>query len=67
MSTSNDATTYQQIKKRASRFNDRTLALSRAATTIKPSRVMLGDDGKYWVVTPADASRLERMGYEYAN
>jgi hypothetical protein len=29
--------------------------------------VMLGDDGKFWVTTPANCARLERMGYEWAN
>ncbi|TWT40496.1 hypothetical protein RAS1_42070 [Phycisphaerae bacterium RAS1] len=36
----------------------------------KPTRVMLGhadeDRNEWWVVTPADAARLEQMGYEYA-
>jgi hypothetical protein len=59
--------TYERIKARAARFIDRQLAFEHAATTVKPHRVMLGDDGRYWVVTPADAARLERMGYEYAN
>ena len=35
---------------------------------IKPHWVVLGDHdgeiGEYWVVTPADAQRLERAGYE---
>jgi len=33
-------------------------------------RIVLGDHdgerGEFWVVTPADASRLERAGYEMA-
>lgn len=28
--------------------------------------VILGDNEKYWVVTPADAERLVKAGYEYA-
>ena len=63
----NDRNSYEQIKRRAGRFIDRDLAFTHAATTIKPHRVMLGDDGRYWVVTPADASRLERWGHEYAD
>ena len=33
---------------------------------VKPQRIMLGDDERFWVVTPADAARLERQGYEFA-
>ena len=28
--------------------------------------IMLGNDGRYWVVTLADAARLERAGYDWA-
>ena len=28
--------------------------------------VMLGDDNRFWVVTMADASRLEKMGFDWA-
>jgi hypothetical protein len=42
-------------------------AESFAYRAIKPLRVMLGDDETFWVVCPADAARLERAGYEYAN
>ena len=31
-----------------------------------PMRVILGDDDMFWVVTPADAERLLRAGYELA-
>jgi hypothetical protein len=58
--------TYEQIKQRAHRFVSRDLAIISAARAIKPERVMLGDDGKFWLVTPADASRLEAMGFEHA-
>lgn len=30
----------------------------------KPQRIILGDAPTYWVVTPADAQRLIRAGYE---
>jgi hypothetical protein len=33
---------------------------------VKPQKIILGDDETFWVVSPADASRLERRGYEYA-
>jgi len=32
----------------------------------KPQRIILGDAPYYWVVTPADAERLIRAGYEMA-
>jgi hypothetical protein len=47
------------------------LAIESTQHAVKPVRVMLGDaderGGWFWVVTPADAARLERAGYEYAN
>jgi hypothetical protein len=33
---------------------------------VKPMRIILGDDRKYWVVTPAHAMRLVKQGYELA-
>ena len=53
-------------KIRVQRF--RSLALARAARehAVKPVRILLGDHPEYWVVTPADAERLVRAGYEYA-
>jgi hypothetical protein len=53
---------YQPI-----RFINLSLAIEHAANCIKPQRVMLGDDSRFWIVCPADAARLEAMGYEYAN
>lgn len=41
-------------------------ALSFAHGCHKPHRVMLGDDGRFWVVCPADADVLDRAGYEFA-
>lgn len=49
-------------------FSNRELATSYAAHCVKPHWIVLGDhdgdNGEYWVVTPADAQRLERAGYE---
>jgi hypothetical protein len=42
------------------------LAKNHAATCIKPQRVILGCDGKFWIVCPADAEKLARNGYQYA-
>lgn len=33
----------------------------------KMMMIVLGDDEKYWVVTPATAARLEKAGYEILN
>lgn len=49
------------------RYRALRLALNAAYVhATKPMCVVLGDDGRYWVVCPADASRLERAGLEYA-
>lgn len=32
----------------------------------KMMMIVLGDDDRYWVVTPADGERLILAGYEYA-
>ena len=51
-------------------FRNLDLAEVHAAHCVKPHWIVLGDnDGEvaeYWVVTPADAQRLARCGYEIA-
>jgi hypothetical protein len=45
------------------------IELANANFAVKNRRgyaVMLGDDNRFWVVTLADAQRLERVGYEWA-
>ena len=32
--------------------------------SVKPSRIVMGDCPWYWVVSPADAERLTKAGYE---
>ena len=56
-----------EIRNRASRFISRKLAFQCAAHAVKTLWVILGDDGRFWVVRPVDAMRLEKMGYEFAN
>ena len=46
------------------KFNSEKLAKSFSNRTIKMSMIILGDDGKYWVVTMAQGARLERQGYQ---
>lgn len=49
-------------------FRNPDLASLYADRCVKPHWIVLGDNdgeqGEYWVVTPADAQRLERAGYE---
>jgi hypothetical protein len=68
--TNANATTDPEIQKvlqRVYRFHDRDRAFGFAGHAAKTQWVMLGDDGRYWVATPADCARLERAGYEYAD
>ena len=41
-------------------------AIHLIAHRAEPHRVMLGFDGMFWVVCPADATKLAEMGCEYA-
>ena len=66
METTNATTRYEQIKANASRFNDRSLAFRAAASCEKARWVVLGDDGKFWVVRPVDAAWMEAHRYEFA-
>ena len=54
------------LRHRPTIISDRTAAFAWAAGMIKLHFVILGDDCKFWVVCPADASRLIKVGYEYA-
>jgi hypothetical protein len=47
-----------------SRFTHWGTARNYSARTIKPSVILLGDDGKFWVVSMALGAALERAGYE---
>jgi hypothetical protein len=58
--------TAQEILADTFRFTRRELAFSFARGAAKTLWVMLGDDGRYWVATPARCTQLERLGYEYA-
>jgi hypothetical protein len=48
-------------------FNSIHLARCFAARTTKMSAIILGNDGRYWVVTLAEMDRLLAAGYELAN
>jgi len=47
-------------------FNSFRLAESCANHTIKMSSVILGDNGKFWVVNMANMEKAIRNGYEVA-
>jgi hypothetical protein len=48
------------------KFHSRTRAYSFCDHCVVPMWVILGDNDLFWVVTPADAYRLLRAGYELA-
>lgn len=56
------------VKGHVATFRNLSLAQSYADRCVKPHWIVLGDNdgenGEYWVVTPADAQRLEHAGYE---
>lgn len=58
------------IKSTIFRFNTLAYAEAMVGRALYPMMIVLGDHdgerGEYWVVTPADATRLVRAGYEYA-
>lgn len=55
------------LKYRPDRFISREAAFDWAANATKLRFVMLGCDGRFWVVCGADASRLSKKGYEFAS
>lgn len=48
------------------RFQSPFAAYRFAANATKPMSIILGDCPEFWVVSPADAEGLVKMGYEYA-
>ena len=54
------------LRHEPARFTNREYALRFSNNTVKMSMVMLGCDLKFWVVCPSDATKLYKMGYEYA-
>jgi len=58
---------YEVISKRARKFSTQDAAKSYSKHTVKMSMIILGDDERFWVVTPAAASALVKAGFEYAD
>lgn len=54
------------LRHRPDRFKNRDAAFRWANNGLKMRMVMLGCDGRFWVVCGSDASRLFKLGYEYA-
>ena len=51
----------------AAEFKSRSLAESAMSRAVKTQHLILSDRGTFWMVRPADAQYLERVGYEYAD
>lgn len=62
-----EAQRLAEILKQTVRFTRRDLAFSYAQRAEKPLWVMLGDDERFWVTTPANCARLEQLGYQWAD
>lgn len=61
--------TAQQIlssKSAIDRYSTLGMAQNVAARAHRPSSVILGDDGRYWVTTRGKAEVLHRSGFQYA-
>ena len=48
------------------KFSELSNAISFTERCIKIMMIILGDDEKFWVVTPAHSTRLMKQGYELA-
>lgn len=46
------------------KFTTHTSAMNAYNASRCHERIVLGDDGMYWLVLNADATRLEKAGYE---
>ena len=66
MSTTKTIQQVLKLKYEPVAFRSRELAMS-AARRCKASTVMLGENERYLVVCLADAAKMEKAGYEYAN
>ena len=53
-----------EIDRTATKFTSEAAARSYRNRCLKPRSIVLGDDGKIWLVTPAEASTLNKAGYE---
>lgn len=56
--------TFKQMMTQVSRYNNLSTAKSAAQRCAKIQVILHGDDGTFWMTTPATAAKLEAMGYE---
>lgn len=56
---------YGIHRSRIDRYSTPAIAQSAAKKWVRPCRLILGDDDRVWVVSPADAERLIKTGLEY--
>lgn len=56
----------QMDTKATLKYNSLNSALNVASRCKKLMMVVLGDDGLFWLVTPAEAERMQRAGYQIA-
>lgn len=59
-------TRIEEIIRRAGKFTNLRLARNYANRSIKSSGILMGDDGRFWVLPLGQAELLHRHGYEYA-
>ena len=55
-----------RVPKTIARIRFLRIAKSFIKRTEKPTAIIMGDDGMYWVVTLAEMERLTKAGYELA-
>jgi hypothetical protein len=56
------------IRSQTGKFSNLELAIEFCDVhATKPSSVVMGDDGRYWVATRSFGAQLERLGYEIAH
>ncbi|MFW5988277.1 MAG: hypothetical protein ACOCQA_02425 [bacterium] len=57
---------FKKLINLVDKFNNLSLARRNVERSKKIKMIILGDDGKYWVGSPAVTEQLYKMGYEYA-
>lgn len=55
------------LRNKPAEFSNKANAESWVSKSAKPGMIVLGDEGKFWVVCFSDAQRLVKAGYELAN
>lgn len=58
------STEFTKLMKQVDRYSTEGIARSAATHYIKIQAILHGDDGKFWLTTPAVAAKLEKAGYE---